>query len=89
MKTEHITGILVSICIALASFSLKWTFDANAELKVLNQKIEQMQANRDRDDSQDRQLKLLWKYTSWLENQNYELRFKLGMPPALKPQWDN
>ena len=88
MKSEYVLGTLTTVCLALASFSLKWTFDANAEIKLMQQKIEQLADNRDKDNDQDRQLKLLWKYTSWLDAENSKLRFKLNEPPSERPNWD-
>jgi MFS superfamily sulfate permease-like transporter len=81
MKIELILSILVTMCIALASFSLKWTFDANAKLEVLQEQVKALSNNNDKDMEQDRQLKLLWISASWSNSEINVIRFKLGLEP--------
>lgn len=79
--TETILSILTTICIALAGFSLKWTFDANAKLEVLQEQVKQIADNKEKDDSQDNQIRMFWKYCKWLHNEVNILRFKEHLPP--------
>src|SRR4051812_21493776 len=88
MKLEHVLSILVSICIALASFSLKWTFDANAKLQVIQQQIAEKSATKEHEDRQDATLKMHWKYNSFLLAKLNESRFKEGLPPLDAPRLD-
>lgn len=83
MTKDIAIGLVVTIALALASFSLKWAFDANAEIQLLKQKL--AQADSRRDDQEDKELRMLWKYTSWLHYQASLLRFKEGMEPAQNP----
>jgi len=36
---EVLVGIILTICLALSSFSLGWTFRANADLKLLEHRV--------------------------------------------------
>jgi len=65
-------GVLVMICIALSGFSLKWTFDANAELKVIrvemraiHDTLEKLSQNSEADKKQDSQLSKHWRLHTW------------------------
>lgn len=77
--------LLTSVSLALAGFSLKWTFDANAEMKVLRSDMERMRTDKERDDRQDRSIRQFWSYTKWLHWQTQELRHKAGLPPIEGP----
>jgi len=88
MRPSHIITVFLAICLGLSSFTLKWTFDANADMKVLNNKVDTIVSSHERADAQDkliandeRQIKYLWQYSKWLEGENAELRFKLNLPP--------
>ena len=35
-------GVIITISLGLSGFSLKWQFDANADLKVIKEQIEQI-----------------------------------------------
>ena len=37
-----VVGLLISVCFGLSGFSLAWTFNANADLKVLELKVENL-----------------------------------------------
>ena len=72
MKSGQIIGLLITICLGLSTFSLKWIFDANARVDVMQAKV----------DEHDKQFGLLWKYSKWLEAEDANMRFKMGLPPS-------
>ena len=73
MATLDITSILLSILTAislgLTGFSLKWQFDANAEIKVLTERLERLEKPSAPEDKQDNQIKMFWKLHSWNRTQ--------------------
>lgn len=92
---QVIIGILVTIAISLSGFSLKWTFNSNAELKILQEQIKDMREDHRReveqerrDQQQDAQLHSFWKYCSWLHWQVNQLRHHDGLEPAENPNLD-
>ena len=73
--TENISGtvfaLLTAMAIGLSSFSLKFAFDANAEMKAmavqmehLSQKIDLVSQNSEEDQKQNQQLRKHWKIHS-------------------------
>ena len=55
-KTELVVGLLIAVCFGLSAWSLAWTFDANADLKVLEirvetlkEKVKKIERNNERD----------------------------------------
>jgi len=103
MTTEKIVqillGLVAAIAIALASFSLKWVFDANAQLAIMQTRIELKFKNIDKtllllaDDSDEtvrvtRQLQKHWKLHTWAKDQIAEIRYKLQMKPVSWPNLD-
>jgi len=45
---EALAGLLVTISLGLSGFALKWQFDANADIKVMSQKIDQLSSALER-----------------------------------------
>ena len=74
-----------AICIAISSFALKWSFHANAELKVISNEISNMQEIMDKlgeksdlDKKQDEQISKFWRLHSWSKTEVNKLRVKNG-----------
>ena len=68
-------AILMAICVGLASFSLKFSFDVNAEVKsmkstselqfdAIQRELEEISQDKEKDMEQDMQLKKFWKIHS-------------------------
>lgn len=100
MSTEKIIqillGIVTTLSIALASFALKWVFDANAQMAIIQKTIELKFADVEdslitlADDTDDitritKQLSKHWKLHNWSKDQIAELRHKQEMPPVSWP----
>ena len=92
MNKDTIYGVLVSVCLALASFSLKWTFDTNAEMKVMNERqnyvmesIDKMSQKSDLDKKQDSQLSKHWVLHGWTRDEINKLRYASSLEPASWP----
>jgi len=82
---QTLMGLLVTIALGLAGFALKWQFDANAQMQVMQQRIEQLANNKDKDEAQDKQLKAQWTLHNWERDQILELRVKTGLPITSSP----
>lgn len=72
-------GTLSTISMMLAGFSLKWQFDANA-------KIEVMQERMSSDARQDETLKKHWKLHGWARDEINDIRVQSGLEPV---RWPN
>lgn len=91
MKTTNILnvilGILVSLSLGLASFSLKWVFDANAQISVMNETIRHLKEDQSREMSQDNQIRMFWIYNKWLHHQVNLLNQHEGIPIPQSPDF--
>lgn len=83
-------GIVTTLAMALASWSLKWTFDANARLAVIQQQINSV--NTARDDAQDKRMdgfattsRMFWRDRTWVHGQINKVRVQQGMGVADEP----
>lgn len=85
MSQSKLLSILGSLISALAIAAFSWTWQMNVEVKLLRAELTQMRTDQRRDQMQDDHIKSLWRYTGWLHEQVDALRFKQGMPPAVKP----
>lgn len=100
MSTEKmiqiLIGLVAAISIALASFALKWVFDANAQMAIVQTKLELKFEDIDdslialADDTDDitritKQLHKHWKLHNWTKDQIAELRHKNQMEPVSWP----
>ncbi len=100
MSNEKIIQVLLSlvtvISIALASFALKWVFDANARMGIMQNTLQLKFEDIDdflialADDTDDitritKQLSKHWKLHSWTKDQVAELRHKQQMEPVSWP----
>lgn len=85
---NKITSILLGMLGTLAVGAFGWVWTVNVEVKLMRAEITQMQMDQHRDQSQDDNIKALWHWVSFLNRQVDELRFKVGLPPAPKPQME-
>lgn len=92
-SSNIIMGILMTICMGLSSFSLKWGFDANAELKVItvqmqtmNKSIEGLNKKSELDKKQDSQIQKFWKLHNWSRDEINNIRFEDGKAPVSWPE---
>jgi len=92
MNKDAVYGALVSICLALATFSLKWTFDTNAEMKVMNERqsyvmesLDKMSQKSELDKKQDSQLSKHWTLHGWARDEINKLRHVSNLEPAPWP----
>ncbi len=100
MSTEKIIQILLAIVttmsIALASFALKWVFEANAQMAIMQNTLELKFEDIDdslitlADDTDDitritKQLQKHWRLHTWAKDQVAELRHKSQMEPVSWP----
>ena len=103
MTTEKIIqillGLVTAISIALASFALKWVFDANAQMAIMQNTLELKFADFEAtheglaDDTDEmvrltKQISRHWKLHSWTKDQIAELRHEAQMNPVSWPDLD-
>lgn len=103
MTTEKIIQILLAIVttisIALAGFALKWVFDANAQIAIMQNTLELKftefeETHEGLADDTDEMVRLTkqiskhWKLHSWTKDQIAELRHKTQMEPVSWPDLD-
>lgn len=97
-------GILTTISLTLAGAALKWSFDANAELKQISKLTEQvdiidMQTKIDTlynnikdnnyDDKQNSSISKHWQLLGWTRDQINELRAKNSLDLVSWPELNN
>jgi len=90
--TDVLMGLIISVSIGLSGFSLKWQFDANADIQVMKEEIKKLtegQTNRDVDNVQDKQLVRFWKLHSWERERLQELQIKTGVTLSTWPDLGN
>jgi len=92
MTKDAIYGILVSICFAAVGFSMKWTFDTNAEMKVMTERqrymmesIDDLSQKSELDKKQDSQLSKHWQLHGWARDEINKLRHVGNLEPAPWP----
>jgi len=96
---QILLGLLTAISIALATFALKWVFNANAQIAIMQKTMELKFEDLDdsiitlADDTDDitritKQLSKHWKLHNWSKDQIAELRHKNQMPPVSWPKLD-
>ena len=100
MTTEKIIqillGLVTAISIALASFALKWVFDANAQIAIMQNTLELKFTEFEEtheglaDDTDEmirltRQISKHWKLHTWTKDQIAELRYKSQLEPVSWP----
>lgn len=96
---QVLLGIVTVISIALASFALQWVFDANAQMAIMQTRLELKFEDIDdslitlADDTDDitritKQLSKHWKLHNWTKDQVAELRHKQQMEPVSWPNLD-
>lgn len=78
-------SILITICLGLTSFQLKWTFDTNAKLGILNEKVDGIIHNTATDIKQNKTLIKHWALHSWSKDEINKLRYKLNLEPVAWP----
>lgn len=69
-----VLGLVASIALALSGFTLKWTFNAHAELLLLRQQVEQLAADDAEAARRDRTLSRHWRLLSHHRDQITTLR---------------
>ena len=91
-----IFSLLSAVTIGISSFALKWSFNANAELKVIRSEIENIkEAIRDLgekselDERQDSQISKFWRLHSWSREEINNINFRDNQPPAKWPDLGN
>lgn len=88
-NSNAIMSVLMAICLGISSFSLKWGFDANAELKVMtvqmetmNKTLQGLNKKTELDKKQDSQISKFWRLHSWTKKEIDSMRFKDGDGPS-------
>jgi len=81
-------GVLVSTSLAVAGFTLKWQFAANAEIKVLQQRLTEQTEQVQNDLRHDRQIGKHWKLHSWAKDEINRLRVKNNLEIIAWPNLD-
>ena len=93
---EKLFGILLAICLSVATFSLKFAFDANAEIQKMKgtdelrfqqiqRSLDEIANDKENDVRQDKTLNKLWKISSWSKTEINKLQFKAGEEPTSWP----
>ncbi len=88
VSKDKVYSVLISIAMGLGGFCLRWVWTTNTELKLLQDRVNQLQTDHRTDETQDRQIKWLWRYGGWFEENIFELRDKAGLHPSIRPKWD-
>ena len=96
--SSTVFSVLAAICIGLSSFALKWSFDANAEMRAMSvemknmaTQMEKMTQKTELDVKQDSQIAKFWRLHSWSRSEINKLRVKGGDDIAEWPElgdWD-
>ncbi len=80
-----VLGILGTLVAAAAIAAVTWSLQLNVETKMIRAELNEMKADRREDIQQDANIRSLWRYGKFLHEQVDYIRFKLGDPPAVKP----
>jgi hypothetical protein len=98
--SSTVFSVLAAICIGLSSFALKWSFDANAEMKAMTVQMqhmatamEKMNQKTELDKKQDSSIAKHWKLHNWAREEINTMRFEDGKAPVAWPDlsgsdWD-
>lgn len=73
-------GVLSTVAIGLASFSLKWQFAANARMEVMASAISTIQGDTKDNLRQDESIAKHWRLLSWTRDRLNELKTALDQP---------
>lgn len=84
-----IIGLMSTVSLSLGGFALKWVFDANAEISVMNEKLSSIQSDKAQDNRQDQTITKHWRLHSWARDQINELRQHNNLPLAPWPDVSN
>ena len=87
--TDILFGTMITIALGLASFALKWQFDANADIRVMKTQLFRVESDTSTDSEQNRQMRIFWKLHSWERDQIQEIRVNSGMPLSSWPNFDS
>jgi len=93
---EKLFSVLLAICLGLATFSLKFAFDVNAEIRSMKgtnelrfeqiqKSLDEIANDKENDVRQDKTLSKLWKISSWSKTEINKLQFKAGEEPTNWP----
>jgi hypothetical protein len=87
---------LSAVTIGISSFALKWSFNANAELKVIKSEMENIKEaikdlgeKSELDERQDSQISKFWRLHSWSREEINNINFRDNQPPAKWPDLGN
>ena len=80
-----VLGVLCAISIGLAGWSLSWTFEANAKLALVEERLRAVADDREFMERTNRALMQHWRLHSWERDQIYRLRTEVGLPQASWP----
>jgi hypothetical protein len=90
--SNTVVSLLVTICVALSAFSLKWSFDANADMKVMAVEMQNMAKTMEKlsekselDKKQDAAISKHWRLHSWTRDEINKIHFKNGDLPSSWP----
>ena len=72
---EVFVGVAITVAVGMASFAMKWQFDANAKLAVIEEKVSEL-AERDDADTMRRHWRILGQHREAIN----ELRRAAGLP---------
>lgn len=89
-------GVLITIAMGLASFSLVWMFQMNAEITGMSHKIDalivgldELEEDHEADYKQDSALSKHWALHSWAKHEIIVLRQLHNLPPKEWPNLQN
>jgi hypothetical protein len=89
---DKLIGFVLAACLGLSAFSLKFAFDANAEIKSMQAtnrlQFEQIQRSLDSMSNEDQSITKMWKLHSWAKDQINDLRYKNELNPVSWPDLD-
>ena len=71
-------GVLISIALGVSAWSLKWTFEANTRLALIQQTVDRLATDTKQDEAQTATLTKHWRYLGWSRDRINELRTQQG-----------
>lgn len=83
---SKLVGALVVLLVGISSFTVKWQFDANADIRVLKEQIQRMETEKVKTTA-DSEIMMhnFWVVMGWDKTQINLIRFNLKLEPVEWP----
>lgn len=88
VSREKLIAAVFSLVSALAISAFGWVWSTHSQMLLMQAQLDQLRSDHRTDAEQDRQIKVLFRYAEWLDENASYLRFG-GPEPARRPKWDS